>query len=195
MRQLILLLFILGQIKSVTAQTVIEEVKLPKPKGDLNCFYKSKYSATQRSQFYPFNIADTIKLVSFRYHRHNYPIKGDTLLVDSLTEIKTLTKADVNNLTDILYNNFYKQQPNYGSLTQCFFPRNAILFYDKPGHLKESILLCFHCDRHEESSDRINFGSDCTQKMEKLRQFFVSSGLKFGTDKTIDIYPGESSDE
>jgi hypothetical protein len=28
--------------------------------------------------------------------------------------------------------------------------------------------------------------------MEKLRQFFVSSGLKFGTDKAIDIYPGEN---
>lgn len=195
MRTLILLFFILGHIKSVTAQTDVEEVKLLKPKGDLNCVYKPKYSATQRSQFYPFNIADTIKLISFRYHRHNYPINGDTLLVDSLIELKTLTKADINNLTDILYNNFYKQQPNYGSLTQCFFPRNAILFYDKAGHLIENILLCFHCNRHEESSDKINFGSDCTQKMEKLRQFFVSSGLKFGTDKTIDIYPGENSDE
>ena len=194
-RPLILILFIVGQFQNLTAQTNAKEIKLPKPKGDLNCFYKPKYSKVQRNQFYPFNISDTIKLVSFRYHRHNYPIKGDTLLIDSLTEIKVLTKAEINNLTDILYNNFYKQQPNYGSLTQCFFPRNAILFYDKVGQLKERILLCFHCDRHEESSDKIYFGSDCTQKMEKLRQFFVLSGLKFGTDKTVDLYSGESPDE
>jgi len=195
MRLLIVLLFALGQFKRVTAQTNAVEVKLPNPKGNLNCVYKKKYSATQRNQFYPFNIADTIKLASFRYHKHNYPIKGDTLLVDSLTEIKVLTTNDIDRLTDILYNNFYKLRPNYGSLTQCFFPRNAILFYDKAGHLKESILLCFHCDRHEESSDNINFGSNCTQKMEKLRQFFILSGLKFGTDKTIDIYPGENFNE
>lgn len=195
MKHFLLILLFVVQVHNLTAQTSAENIKLPKLKGNLNCVYKAKYSSTQRSQFYPFNIADTIKFVSFRYHRHNYPIKGDTLLIDSLTEIKTLTKADINDLTDILYNNFYKRQPNYGSLTQCFFPRNAILFFDKAGQLKESILLCFHCDRHQESSDEINFGSDCTQKMEKLRQFFITSGVKFGTDKTIDTYPGENSDE
>ena len=70
MRLLIVLLFALGQFKRVTAQTNAEEVKLPKPKGNLNCVYKKKYSATQRNKFYPFNIADTIKLASFRYHKH-----------------------------------------------------------------------------------------------------------------------------
>jgi hypothetical protein len=177
------------------AQTNAKEIKLPDPKGNLNCFYKPKYSEVQRNQFYPFNIADTIKLISFRYHRHNYPIKGDTLLIDSLIEVKVLSKTEINKLTDILYNNFYKKQPNYGSITQCFFPRNAILFYDKTGHLKEYILICFKCSNHKESSDKIYFGSDCSQKMENLHQFFISSGIKFGTDKTIDLYPGEISDE
>lgn len=195
MRPLLLILFVVGQFQSLTAQPTEKKIRLPKPKGDLNCFYKPKYSATERNQFYPFIIADTIKIISFRHHRHNYPIKSDTLIIDSLTEIKALTKSEINSLTDILYNNFYKKRPNYGSLTQCFFPRNAILFFDKSGKLKESILLCFHCDRHQVSSDNINFGSDCTQKMEMLRQFFVSSGLKFGTDKTIELYPGENSDE
>jgi hypothetical protein len=90
-----------------------------------------------------------------------------------------------------LYNNFYKKTPNYGSLTQCYFPRNAILFIDRKGNLKEYIFICFHCDRHEESSDKIEFGSDCIQKMEKLRAFFISVGLKFGTDNSINIYEGE----
>lgn len=195
MRPLILIFFIIGQFQSLKAQTTDKKIRIPKPKGDLTCFYKPKYSATKRNQFYPFNIADTIKIISFRSHSNNYPIKGNTLIIDSLTEIKTLTTSERNGLSDILYNNFYKKRPNYGTLTQCFYPRNAILFYGKSGQLKESILLCFHCNRHQESSENVYFGSDCDQKMEMLRQFFISSGLKFGTDKTIELYPGENPDE
>ncbi|HRH47313.1 MAG TPA: hypothetical protein PLP23_01105 [Panacibacter sp.] len=184
-----------AHITSVTAQTKPKQVKLPKYKGDPGCVYKPKYSETERNKFYPFNIADTIKLVSFRNHRNNCPIKGDMVLVDSLIEIKTLTKADINNLTDLLYNNFYKQYPNYGSITQCFFPRNAILFIDKSGHLKEHILICFHCDNFEASSDKVTLGDDCSEKMEKLRQFFITSQVTFGTGRNVILYPGEESDD
>jgi hypothetical protein len=31
--------------------------------------------------------------------------------------------------------------------------------------------------------------------MEKLRRFFISKGIQFGTDKNIDGYPGENPDE
>jgi hypothetical protein len=112
-----------------------------------------------------------------------------------LIEVKGLSKTETNNLKDILYNIFYRKQHNYCSMTQCFFPRNAILFYDKLGHLKEYILICFHCSMQEVSSNKIYFGSNCIQKMDNLQQFFISSGLKFGTDKTIELYPGEISDE
>lgn len=194
-----LILFLLLFVNAFSAIAQFEGTKtfsVPKLKGDLSCVYKSKYSVTQRNQFYPFNIADSIKLVSFRYHNKNScPVRNDTLLVDSLIEIKTLDRDEINRLTDILYNNFYKKFPNYGSLTQCFFPRNAILFFDKAGKLKEYILICFHCNRHEESSDAIVFGSDCTQKIDKLSQFFISVGLKLGTDKNIDTYEGEQEDD
>jgi hypothetical protein len=191
MRFLILIVVFAGRLQSATGQA--KHFKAPKLMGDLNCTYMPKYSAKQRSKFYPFDIADTIKLVSFRYNRLNYfPMKGDTLLLDSLLENKSLSRIEVDQLTDIFYNNFYKKQPNYGMLTQCFLPRNAILFFDKAGHLKEYIIICFHCDRHKESSNKIDWGDECTQKMEKLRQFFVSVGLKFGTDKTVGLYPGEA---
>lgn len=195
MKPLVLVLLIIAQIQFLKAQTSGKRVSIPVPIGDLNCIYNAKFSPTQRNQFYPFSISETVKLISFRYHRRNYPIKGDSLLIDSLIEIRTLSASDINNLTDILYNNFYKIKPNYGSSKQCFFPRNAIVFYDKSGYLKESVLLCFHCDQYETSSGKINFGSNCTQKMEKLRQFFIASGIKFGTDKKIDLYPGEDPDE
>jgi len=167
------------------------QVELPKLKGNLNCLYNPKYSATQRTQFYPFNKADTIKLVSFRHQFKNYPITKDSVIVDSLIEIKVLTKPEIHKLTDILYNNFYKQKSNYGQFSTCYSPRNAILFYDKTGHVMENILLCFHCDSRHKSSQKVNYGSNCIQKMEKLRQFFIVLGLKFGTDKEIEKYPGE----
>lgn len=195
MKHLLLLLLVISLYLRATAQKPEKELSPLKLKGALTCFYKQKYTVSERNKFYPFSISDTIKIVSFRFHRQNYPIKGDSVLTDSLIEVRVLTKSAVNTMTDILYNNFYKKRPNYGTVTQCFFPRNAILFYDKSGALKESILLCFQCDRHQESSDKVNFGSECTQKMELLRQFFVSSGLKFGTDKTIDLYPGEDPEE
>ena len=112
---------------------------------------------------------------------------------DSLLEIKTLAETGVNKLTDILYNNFYRKEPNFAFESLCFVPRNAILFLDKSGNVKEYILICFHCDRHEESSKNVNFGDDCSQKIEKLRQFFISEGLKYGTDTHINEYPGEDS--
>jgi hypothetical protein len=195
MRPFLFILFVVGHIISVTAQPKPELVKLPKYRGDQSCVYKTKYSVTQRNQFYPFSLADTIKLVSFRYHNHNYPIKGDTVLVDSLIETKVLTEAEKNSLTDLLYNNFDKQHPNYGSIISCFTPRNAILFTDKSGQTKEYILICFHCDNFEASSNKVTLGDDCTEKMEKLRQFFITKQVVFGTDKEVDLYPGEESDE
>jgi hypothetical protein len=195
MKKLILITLIISLLQIVKAQTSIEQIKIPKLKGNLSCFYKPVYAEAERNRFYPFNISATIKICSFRHHRLNYPIKGDSLLVDSLLEIKTLTKADKSKLTDIIYNNFYKQKPNYGSITQCFVPRNAILFFDETGRLVESILLCFHCGNFKLSSDKVAFGDKCTQKVEKLRKLFVELGLKFGTDSAIVDYLGEESDE
>lgn len=155
------------------------------PKGNPACVYKKKYSPAKRLTFYPFNAAASIKLVSFRYHKNDCPVKSDSVITDSLIEIKELSKKQIDSLTDILYNNFYKRTPNYGSLTMCDFPRNAILFYDSKGKLFESILLCFHCNRHTESSENIIWGDDCTQKIEKLRQFFVLVEMYFGTNRDI----------
>ena len=194
MRSVILLIIFAGSVQLASTQPNGSDTKPHKQKGNLNCVYIQKYSAAERNGFYPFN-SDTIKLISFRYHASNYPIKGDTVLVDSLIDIKTLKKGQTNQLTDIFYNNYFKGQPNYGISTQCFIPRNAILFFDKSGRLENYILICFHCNTHRESSKKINLGDECLQKMEKLRQFFVSVGIEFGTDKTVQKYPGETFEE
>ena len=193
-KSLAFLLILLFQFQNMKAQTNPKKGE-ETFNGELNCNYKMKYTAAQRRQFYPFKIAATVKLISFRYHRHHYPVNENELQNDSLIELKTLTTSETDSLTDILYNNFYRKMPDNGYLTQCFFPRNAILFFDEAGQLKESVLLCFHCNRYEASSDKIDMGNNCTQKMEKLRQFFIAMDVKFGTDRLINIYPGEATDE
>jgi hypothetical protein len=187
-RKLLYTLFLALFVLTSNAQE--KRIPLLTQKGDLNCRYINKYSEQKRLQFYPFNISDTIKLVSFRYHMDKSPINKDSLVTDSLLEIKTLKPYEVNKVTDILYNNFYKQSPNYGVSMQCYLPRNAILFY-KDGQLKEFIEICFHCSNYELSSNEMNMGDECTQKIEKLMKFFASSGIKFGTDNKIESYPGE----
>ena len=191
MKYIIILIILFGNFIFVSGQNKSDIEKVPKLKGDLSCTYISKYSSTKRLHFYPFNVSDSIKLVSFRHHKHDYPIKGDSLVLDSIVEIVTLSSKDIDKLTDILYNNFYKSKPDYGVFNQCFYPRNAIIFYNKAGRIKENILICFHCYRLEKGSDKINTGDDCSEKIEKLRLFFISKGMNFGTNLKIGLYPGE----
>jgi len=174
--------------------TIAYSQQAPKPddmRGNTNCVYRHKYSSKQRLNFYPFSKFETVKLVSFRYHLDDCPIKSESVVADSLIELKILTKPEIYKLTDVLYNNFFKRKPNYGTTSQCFWPRNAILFYDTVGNLKESILICFQCDRYSLSSNDIEYGDECDQKMDLLRSFFLTAGISFGTSNNSTFYPGE----
>lgn len=121
---------------------------------------------------YPFNISDTVKLVSFRYHNNNQ-------------------------FTDVLYNNVTKNfgksnAIHIGSVSQCFDPRNAVLFIDKTGKLKAYVLICFHCRRFLQNPEKPGWNWDfCDQKFEMIRQFFISTGIRYGTDLSVNEFPGE----
>lgn len=165
----------------------------PPPPGPISdCRYNRKYSDSIRKTFYPFNKYKTVKLVSFRFHQNNLPIKGNSLVKDSLVESKTLSAMEINILTDILYNNsLRKENVPYDHL--CVFqPRNAILFFDANDSLRESILICFHCMDYRKSSEIVNFGDECEMKIKKLHTFFISKQVLFGTDLNKESYPGET---
>jgi hypothetical protein len=160
---------------------------------DLQCVYKKKYPDSARMKFYPFNKAAEVKLVSFRYQSYDtIPVSRNSVKSDSLVEVKLLSKAGLNTLTDILYHNFIKKRGNVMELSQCWFPRNAILFYDSAGKLFETVIICFHCKEYQTSSEKVNLGEKCNAKVEKLRMFFISQGVKFGTDPEVSEYPGET---
>jgi hypothetical protein len=195
MRFLFIIFYSSILINSAYGQTPVskhkKQIDVP---WDLTCVHRNIYSLDLRLKKYPFNIADTVKLVSFRYHNNNYPIQKGHITSDSLIEEKILNSEEIGNLTDILYNYVPRKESNFGSETQCFFPRNAVLFIDKHGMVKEFVLICFHCSRFESSSDNWWDWTNCDQKSEKIHQFFISAGIKFGTDKSIMEYPGESDD-
>ena len=168
--------------------------KVPKDGYDRDCVHRNLYTETQRSHFFPFNVADSVKLVSFRYHNNNYPVRKDHIISDSLIEQRLLTKSEVNQLTDLIYNYGPKKKHDINYVTECFWPRNAVLFIDKSGQLRAYMLICFHCRRYENSTDNMWPWNDCDQKSEMIHQFFISAGIKFGTDLTIEEYPGECDD-
>jgi hypothetical protein len=186
MKYFLTLLTILVVIRPVYGQSPPGAI-INDPKGvDESCIYKRKYSEAVRLKFYPFNISDKIMLVSFRNDENKYPIGQHHVSYDSLLENRVLSKAEIGQLTDILYNNVAKNHGNIGYLNMCFEPHNAILFVDKTGRLREYLLICFLCDRYVASSYHIKLWDPCNQKIEMIRSFFVSAGIKYGTNSTME---------
>jgi hypothetical protein len=179
-------------VASVNGQTTPRIITPRSKEGmDENCVYNNKYSESHRLGFYPLNVSDTIKLISFRYHKNDYPVQRGHLVYDSILEMKILTKTDINKLTDILYNYVSNRQGNIRSAKTCFEPRNAILFIDRVGHVREYALISFSCDQFETSSSQIEKWDPCHQKAEMILRLFMSAGIKYGTDLSMHNYPGE----
>jgi hypothetical protein len=177
------------------------------------CFHQNKYSALQRRNFVPFNKALTVKLISFDvdnepnrpvYYDNGKFIEGDTTKWDTVLvltpiaknnfslnlrkvkEIKTLTTADVDALTEIMYN--IGETPVKGDFLEiadpgysCYNPRNAILFMDINGQITHYIEICFECHRYYFSSSKMRSIAYCTQKMDLLKQFFLKKDIRLGT--------------
>ncbi len=155
-----------------------------------NCIETTKYTAEERTRFYPFNTSVVVKLVSFdnlegSAFEHTLPMKDKEIDFSRITEVKTLTKGQIDKLTNILYNVTYKGEIFTTERTGCYNPRNAILFYDTPEHLLEFIELCFECHERRLSSEKISLGDLCNQKSDLLKNFFLTAGIEIGTIKEV----------
>lgn len=155
-----------------------------------NCIKTTKYTAVERMQFYPFDRSAVIKIVSFdnlkgSYVEHTLPMKGKEIDYTKITEERTLTKEQIDELTSILYNVTYKGKIDTEDITACYNPRNAILFCDKNNNLLDYIELCFECSRSRMSSEKISLGDVCDQKWDLLKTFFSTAGIEIGTIKEV----------
>src|ERR1035437_7359729 len=145
MARLTILIFIAAF--SITANGQMK--RLPPPKAPTKkssaiearnhkCIHINKYSTGQRLLFYPFSKAVQVKLVSFDLKPDSLgmirllnggdslPMKHGMVDYSKLVEIKVLTKSQIDSLTDILYNTFYKGPFSTISEPCCYNPRNAI---------------------------------------------------------------------
>jgi hypothetical protein len=149
-----------------------------------SCVHRNTYTAEQRLSFYPFNRAKQVRLVSFLDSTANenaLPLKNDTVDYRRLIEIKTLDKAQIDKLTDIMYN-IGERAPNMiaDPGAACYNPHNAILFADKTGHTFAYVEVCFECQRYRASSGKLKMGDFCAEKYNLLKEYFASLKVKIG---------------
>jgi hypothetical protein len=124
---------------------------------------------------YPFNVAAQVVLTS--YELEFMAKKEGTPDLERIV----LSKIQIDSLTDLLFNNFFKGRVYFGEGVGCFEPRNAIVFVDAAGKEFERADVCFVCGNYRTAPTEFTFGDDCKVKMRLLDPFFVSCGIKIGT--------------
>jgi hypothetical protein len=148
------------------------------------CVYIKKNDAESRLSIYPFNKASIIKIISFEDDDLSDSIrtigKEYVMTYSAQLETITLSGSQIEDLTDILYNNFYKGEIIYLTGAGCYNPHNAILFCDQQGKAFEFIEICFHCGNFELSSSKLTLGDGCSGKIDLLKDFFQQCGIKKG---------------
>jgi hypothetical protein len=186
-----------GQLTSIGKPRRPTSKELRDDKINKNCFYKKKFTASQRRSFYPFNKAVEVELISFdnsdetgnpkeiKLFREVLSLKNGKVGFDSLKEKIGITKSQIDTLTDILYNWSYGGPFYSFSEPCCYKPRNGILFIDKTSNAFAYIELCFECEGFRKSAKQVLAGHFCNQKYELLREFFAKRGIKFGTEKHL----------
>jgi hypothetical protein len=155
--------------------------ELAQDRKNHTCTHKTYTSFSKRLKNYPFNKVAQIKLVSFEGFQ--IPKIGDSICLEKMSEIKTLSLRQIDTLTDVLYN------IGFGGLIltieeiKCYQPRNAILFYDSRDKIFAYIEICFECQHTLMSDERIDIGDICDQKFDMIRKLFSNAGIKYGTEK------------
>ena len=97
-------------------------------------------------------------------------------------------------MTNIIFNIGYRGKISFLEATGCYNPRNAVLFFDSKNNLLEFIELCFECQGHRLSSDKIELGDLCNQKYTLLKEFFSKAGIQVGTVKELQ-HQGQTTNE
>ncbi|HCA09343.1 hypothetical protein [Chryseobacterium sp.] len=97
---------------------------------------------------------------------------------EGLQESKMLTLNEISELTHILYNTCNKYYISLISQSGCFFPRNAILFYDENDKVFAYYDICFECEGIESSpKGMLEPIETCEFLYPDLEKFFKSKGL------------------
>ena len=194
--RLILILFALlflsindrAQLKPLSKVEVPTEQQKKQSELNTHCIISNKYSADQRRKIYPFSMAASVRIISYTWPDSivfggPVPLKNGQLNPEYVQKEKTLSQTEIDSLTQIIYNVGYRGYFFTEVDFKCYNPRNAIIFLDSSEMVKEYIELCFECQKHRLSSDKILAGDFCQEKYDLLRSFFSQMGINYGVEK------------
>jgi hypothetical protein len=176
-----------------------------------DCTFTDQYTIEQRLKKYPFSraykilavsyrgggepnteILDTLKPVQKLSHKEIQLRKGLVIIKDSLDystviETKTLTKSQIIRLTNVIFNTDFKKNDWVNPVHNgaCFEPRNSFIFLNKKGKVIHHLDICFHCHHYESDTNKLDIGAECKQKFDMIREFFISVGVIYGTNKNM----------
>jgi hypothetical protein len=148
---------------------------------DHQCTHRNKFTVTERHSNYPFNSTKEVRIVSITKSLGYQFLETNKVDLSLIKESAKLDSLQIDSLTDILYNIDYKGTLFYYS-EGCFFPKNAILFFDTDGQVFAFIELSFQCSGFKVSSKKVTHLKFCNEKYDLLKSFFRKSGVLYGTD-------------
>lgn len=92
---------------------------------------------------------------------------------------KTLTLPEIHQLYNVIFNTCGKFTGGNVIANKCFFPRNAILFYDENDSVFNIFEICFECDGVRSSIEGSIFINDqCDKFYSEVEKFFHNKGLQ-----------------
>ena len=178
----------------------------PPPSFDLSNGINKGFKPTSfenRIKNFPFNKAAKVKIVSYNLDFKKEPIAEPILINDSvaikeaknrknpvnisdiisgnfngISQQKNLNITEIKELTNIIYNTCGKYSSGVFSVSGCFFPINAILFYDENDAVFAHVEICFECGTKQENPKKmLDFKSLSNEIDEPLEKFFNKIGI------------------
>jgi hypothetical protein len=98
-------------------------------------------------------------------------------------EITKLSKKDIDTLSNLFFNFQLPKNSLEPERTNCYTPRNAILFLDKTDKLIAICEICFECSQTYFSFDKEfepNLDGYCSLRNQSFKTFFLNKEIKFG---------------
>lgn len=183
----------------------VSKIKMLKH-GDINKNFKP-LSLSHRIARFPFSKATKVEIISFNLKfrgkslpspppfktkadsirfqevqkKLRQPVEVEDLIKnpsdEDIQESKTLTITEISKLTHILYNTCSQYYLTHHMGNKCYFPRNAILFYDENDHIFAYFEVCFECSGSKSFPEDKSSFETCEYLYPELEKFFKSKGL------------------
>ncbi|WP_417367128.1 hypothetical protein [Flavobacterium beibuense] len=189
------------------------------------CGWNKHLTVEQRNAIFPFSESKRVVLIAYpnhlfmvnkinedsldiaaasKYYRSQVLSKwivedDDRKRVYFSTEEIELTKTGINQLSNLLFNyttDKEKKGPISVSMTGCYEPRNAILFFNEKNEIIACIEICFECSSISAIKGKNDLiysallefimdsdDSSCIEKFTLLHSFFKAQGVKFGIEE------------